>query len=175
MRNRAGNETPAAVFLGQRAMWAWAGWELQPYPSGPDPDPQRPGSTPPSAFTFSPLLAELGNIYLKLPHPWRGWSDGDCISPWGDPSGWVRDNQPTWAFQGRAQAAAHVPLCLISARGPRQTLQLSHWNFLWLINRLVLIACSVFRGFLHMYPKMLRPLNLTTTQNLKIIIRQSPE
>lgn len=33
---------------------------------GPDPDPQWPGSTPPSAFTFSPLLAEIRQYLPKI-------------------------------------------------------------------------------------------------------------
>jgi len=60
-----------AVPLEQQVMWARARWELEMFPGGPDPGPVWLGSTAPSAFTFSPLLAELGNIYLILPHARR--------------------------------------------------------------------------------------------------------
>lgn len=65
---------------------------------------------------------------VGTPSP-RGWSDGDCVSPRGDPSGWVPDEKLRRAFRGRARAAACIPLCLSPVCSPRQRQQHNHWSF----------------------------------------------
>lgn len=73
------------------------------------------------------------------------------VSPGGDP----REEQQTQAPQGKAPAAAPVPLCPTPQHPPKANpATFTRWNFLCFINQLLLTAYCAFIGCLHMYLKI---------------------